>query len=145
MSAEPIKSKRLIPLWIIIYAAIQILTSVVGIYGGYFDPSFFYGAQFPTADYNDLVRHLAGVWGSKNLGIVIVMILAIVQRWPRLLGGLFLMKGIQDTIDILYTNNAFYPEPAILQSIITWLILGLPQFICAYILIQRAGGWQKGV
>ena len=58
-----------IPIWIIAYAVFQILTSFVGIYGGYLDVSSFYGSFFPDANWSDpLIKHLAGVWGSKNLG-----------------------------------------------------------------------------
>ena len=127
-----------IPIWISIYAGIQILTSIVGIVGGYVDPSFFY-TQFPNADFNDnLVRHLAGVWGSKNLGIVVVAVWAMVRRHPRVLGSVFAMKFIADTVDILYTNNAFLPDASIIQNIISWLILGLPQAIAAYVLFKRS-------
>ena len=133
------ENERKIPLWIVIYAIIQALTSVVGVYGGYIDLSFFYAAQFPDANFTDnLVKHLGGVWASKNVGIIVVMAWALIQRYPRVLGTVFAMKFIQDTIDILYTNNVFYPEPNILQSVITWLLLGLPQAYAAYVLLRRA-------
>ena len=131
--------ERKIPLWIIIYAGLQILTSLVGIYGGYIDPSSFYAA-FTDVDWGDpLIRHLAGVWGSKNLGIVLVALYAIIRRHPRILGTIFLMKFIADTVDILYTNTAFMPDSLFLTNLVTWLILGLPQAIAAYILFKRSG------
>lgn len=130
---------RKIPIWIIIYALLQMLTSVVGIYGGYIDPAFFY-AQFPNADFADpLIRHLAGVWGSKNLAIVLVMLFGIIRRHPQGLGTIFLLKGIADTVDILYTNTAFMPGSTLMMALITWLILGLPQLVIAYILFKRSG------
>lgn len=130
---------RKIPLWIMAYAGIQMLTSFVGIYGGYIDPSSFYSG-FPDANWSDpLIKHLAGVWGSKNLGIVIVMLYSIIRSHPRVLGTVFLLKFIADTVDILYTNTAFMPGTGLVTNLITWLILGLPQGIAAYILFKRSG------
>ncbi|MEM8861532.1 MAG: hypothetical protein AAGD96_24680 [Chloroflexota bacterium] len=130
---------RAIPIWIMVYAAVQILTSIVGIYGGYVDLAFFY-SQFPNADFVDpLVKHLGAVWASKNVATVLVMIYAIVRKHPQILATAFLLKGIADTIDILYSNTAFLPESSFVVNLVTWLILGLPQFAAAYILFRRAG------
>lgn len=128
---------RKIPIWIIAYALLQLFTAFVGLYGGHIDPSFFY-TQFPDANFNDpLILHLAGVWGSKNLATILVMVYALVRQHPRILGTAFLLKGIADTVDILYTNSAYLPESSFGVGIITWLILGLPQLIIAYICIGQ--------
>lgn len=133
------KPLRMIPIWIMVYAVLQLFTAAVGLYGGHFDPAFFY-TQFPDANFEDpLIRHLAGVWGSKNLATIIVMIFALVRQHPRMLGAVFLLKGIADTVDILYTNYAFMPESSMMTEVITWLIVGLPQLIAAYILFKRSG------
>ncbi len=133
------ESNYKIPIWIIVYAVLQLFTAFIGLYGGYVDPSFFY-TQFPNANFNDpLIRHLAGVWGSKNLATILVMLFGIIRRHPQVLGTAFLLKGIADTVDILYTNSAFMPGSGLVTEIITWLIVGLPQLIIAYILFKRSG------
>lgn len=126
------------PKWIIGYAILQILTSLVGIYSGYIAPAFFY-SQFPDMDFsNPLIMHLAGVWGSKNVGIVIVMIWGLIRKYPSVLGTTFFLKFIADTIDILYTNTMYLPESGFLMNLVTWLILGLPQAFAAYVLFKKS-------
>ncbi|MEM7344674.1 MAG: hypothetical protein AAF485_10555 [Chloroflexota bacterium] len=133
------KPQRQIPIWIMVYAVLQLFTAFVGLYGGYIDPSFFY-TQFPDANFNDpLIRHLAGVWGSKNLATILIMVYSLIRQHPRILGTAFLAKGIADTVDILYTNSAFLPDSGLGAGIITWLIVGLPSLIAAYILFKRSG------
>ncbi|MEM7029039.1 MAG: hypothetical protein AAF629_05560 [Chloroflexota bacterium] len=128
-----------IPIWITLYAILQLFTAFVGLYGGHFDPSFFY-TQFPNANFNDpLIRHLAGVWGSKNLANILVMVYALVRRHPRILATAFLFKGIADTVDILYTNYAYMPGSSFGVEVVTWLIVGLPQLVIAYIVYKRSG------
>jgi len=99
------ESETKIPLWIVLYAGLQALTAVVGIYGGYIDPSFFY-TQFPDANFADpLILHLAAVWGSKNLATVLVMLYSIVRKRPQMLATVLLLKFIADTVDILLRNK----------------------------------------
>ena len=127
-----IDGKRKIPIWIVVF------TAAVGLYGGYIDPSFFY-TQFPNANFDDpLIRHLAGVWGSKNLATILVMLFGLIRRHPRVLGTAFLLKGIADTVDILYTNSAYMPQSNLITEIVTWLIVGLPQLVIAYLLFKQS-------
>ena len=137
--SEKQSTGRIIPIWIMIYAGLQIITSFVGVYSGYFDLSAFY-SQFPNADFTaPLVSHLGAVWASKNVGIILVMTYALIRQKPLVLATALLMKFVPDTADILYSTTAFLPESNLATNIITWLILGLPQGIAAYLLYKQAG------
>ena len=71
----------------------------------------------------------------------------IIRQHSRVLGNLFLLKFIADTVDILYTNTAFMPGTGLMMNpstssghrLITCLILGLPQAIAVYLLFKQSG------
>ncbi len=132
-----VDSSTKIPIWIIIYTVVQILSSFVGIYGGYIDPSIFYSG-FEGVDWTLAhIRHLAGMWASKNVGIVAVMLWGLIGRHPRILAAIFAFKFISDTIDILAINTRYMPETTLIQTLVSYVILGAPQAVAAYLLFTR--------
>ena len=123
--------KRKIPIWIYLFGAISIVTSIVGIYGGYIDGSFFY-SEFPEIAWkNNLVKHLAGMWASKNLAIVIIMLYAFLKKDMKSLAFIFLFKFISDTPDILFVNTTYREgvSASWTTNIVSWLILALPSLL----------------
>ncbi len=119
------------PWWIYLILAISILSSLVGLYGGYFNGTVFYSEFDESAWKNNLVMHLAGMWASKNLGIIIILIFAFIKKHNQALAYLFLFKFITDTIDILIINTLYREGAAgeLLPNLISWLILGLTSLI----------------
>lgn len=120
-----------IPVWVYVFGGLSILTSLVGIYGGYIDGSFFYN-EFPITEWNNnLVKHLAGMWASKNLALVLIMIYAFFKKDVKVLAFIFLFKFISDTPDILYVNTQFREGSAAswMTNILSWFILALPSLL----------------
>ena len=57
-------NNRTIPIWVYIYAAISLLSSLIGVYGGYIDGTGFYSEFSPELWQLPIVNHLAGMWFS---------------------------------------------------------------------------------
>ncbi len=133
-------TNKKIPVWIYIFAVISILSSAVGVYGGYVDASFFY-PEFASADWGSgLIKHLGGMWASKNLAIILILVYGLIKKDFRWLAAIFLFKGISDTVDILYVNTSFREGSAggFLPNLLNWLILALPGLLAGIYLLKRA-------
>ncbi|MEO0472894.1 MAG: hypothetical protein AAF206_24975 [Bacteroidota bacterium] len=127
-----------IPWWVWVFAVISILSSVAGLYGGYINGAFFY-TEFPLENWqNPLVKHLAGMWASKNLGLIVVFLIGLFQRDGKWLAVVFLFKFLTDSIDILYVNPAFQEGAAggVTSNLISWLILALPGALAAWYFLR---------
>ncbi len=132
-------SNRKIPLWIYLFGLITIASSVVGIYGGYVDGTTFY-SEFSADNWqNNLVKHLAGMWASKNVAIVVAMLYGFIKKDLRWLAAIFLFKFICDTPDILYVNTSFREGQAgsLMTNLLTWVILALPGLLATIVLMRR--------
>ncbi len=130
--------KTKFPWWIYVILVITILTSLVGVFGGYVDGTKFY-AEFSADLWSQkLVKHLAGMWASKNVGIIAVIVFCLVKNYRQGLAMMFLFKFISDTIDILFINVLYRDGDAagIVSNIITWVILGGASFI-AYLYFDK--------
>ncbi len=125
-----------IPLWIYIFSAVLFLSSLVGIYGGYVNPSVLL-AEYSGVDWSSPhIKMLAGYWGSKNLGFCAVFLFAILTKRVAWLVPLFLFRFISDGTDMLILTP-IYREAGMLEIVLPFLILGLPSLVAAYVLYKR--------
>jgi hypothetical protein len=133
------QTKKRLPIWLYLFILICLLSSAVGVYGGYFNGQFFY-AEFSADLWNEnLVKHLAGMWASKNLAFIIVLLYSLIRKKYQWLAAIFLFKFISDTVDILYVNIYFREGPAasVMNNLMSWALLALPSAIAVYYLSNR--------
>ena len=130
------KATRASPLWIYVFSALLVLSSLVGIYGGYENPGVLL-VEFEGANWSDPhVKMLAGYWGSKNLGFCVVFLFALLTKRLPWLVALFAFRFISDTTDMLILTP-LYREAGPIEIILPFLILGLPSLGAAYVLHKR--------
>ena len=123
--------------WIWLYGAITIAGSAVGILSGLGQFSIFYGDAVEGLDTaHPVVAHLGGLWASKNIGYVAVLVVGFALRKPWILAPIFGMKFVNDTIDMFVFGPRHLDQSAI-EIVPGWLILGLPSALAAYHLIRR--------
>ena len=85
------------------------------------------------------MKHLAGMWASKNLAFIIVLLYSLIRKKYQWLAAIFLFKFISDTVDILYVNMYFREGPAasLMNNLMSWVLLALPSAIAVYYLSNR--------
>ncbi len=128
--------KRLIPIWVYLFSALLVLSSLVGIYGGYVNPGVLL-TEYADADWSQgHVKMLAGYWGSKNLGFCLVFLPALLMKRLSWLVPLFLFRFISDGTDMLILTP-LYREAGLLEIVLPFLILGAPSLLAAIVLFQR--------
>ena len=129
-----------IPWWIYLFAVLSVLSSLVGIYSGYIDASGFY-SEFDAVNWEAKhIKHLSGMWASKNVALVLALLYGFFKKDFRWLAAIFLFKFICDTIDIFYVNIMFREGSAgsVVTNLINWIILALPGLVATVYLLNKS-------
>lgn len=126
--------------WIWIYGAITIAGCTVGILFGLGNFEMFYREAIAGLDTtHPVVAHLGGMWASKNIAYVALLIGGFAFRKAWVLAPIFAMKFVNDTVDMFLVGPMHLDQP-FGQIFLGWLILGLPSALAAWHLVHRWRG-----
>lgn len=90
-----------IPLPVYIFAFIIFGSGLMGFYAGFFNPSLFF-EFLPNVDWDaSNLPFLNGLWGTRNLSVALVMLLAIVMRNAIMMFTVFLIRLLIELQDVL--------------------------------------------
>ncbi len=123
--------------WVWVYGAITIAGGMVGILSGLGNFEMFYGEALEGLDTgHPVVAHLGGMWASKNIGYVALLVVGFAARTAWVLAPIFAMKFVNDTVDMFGIGPLHLDQP-LDQIVVGWLILGLPSALAAWHLTRR--------
>ena len=100
-----------IPAWIYVCAAVVIISGCMGFYAGAFNPGLFFNF-LPNMNWDaDPLPFLNGLWGTRNLSMVLVMILGVVLRNPVIMFSIFLARTLTEIQDMFFlAPNTLDPD-----------------------------------
>jgi hypothetical protein len=124
------QSNTKIPRWIYIYAGFLILTAIIGGYAGYVDPYVFFGAfKEYNINMNELPHNfLNGLWGSRNIGALIVLTIGILSKRPQVMMAIFMHRFFVEFQDI-FILGTFVNPPADMQTVVISYGVGTALFL----------------
>ena len=126
-----------IPLWIKIYSGVLILTATVGTYSGYIDPYVFF-PEFRNfnIDMTELpMSFLNGLWGTRNLAGLIVLLIGLLAKRPQVVMAVFAFRFLVELQDIAILATFYNPlgTPAWAYIVGTFLFI-IPEGLGAWTL-----------
>lgn len=123
-----------VPLWIRLYALFLIVTGLTGAYAGYFDPTVFF-ANF-QADYDSFPHtFLNGLWGTRNLSAVVVLVVGLLLKDARILFAAYLYRFLTEVQDIFILSPLTIP-PELTDSPL--MLLGM---VVVIVIPEGLGAW----
>lgn len=130
-------SQLTIPRWIYMYSGFLILTAIVGGYAGYVDPYVFFGAfREYGINMNELPHSfLNGLWASRNLAAMTVLIIGLVSKRSELMMAVFMYRFFTEFQDIFYLGT-FVNPPLPSQYLVTYGV-----GIALFLLPEAWGAW----
>jgi|GEM_PF-5126694 len=104
-----------IPGWIYACAAVVIVSGLMGFYAGIFNPGLFFGFM-PNMDWEaNQLPFLNGLWGTRNLSMVLVMIAGIALRNPYIMFAIFLARTLTEIQDMFFLAPSRL-DPSLMQA-----------------------------
>ena len=106
-----------LPIWIKIYSGFLIVTAIMGTYSGYIDPYVF----FP--DFRDFginmselpMSFLNGLWGTRNLAGLIVLLVGLLAKRPQVVMAVFAYRFLVELQDIAIPT--IYPQAGVPEGL----------------------------
>ena len=105
-----------IPPLVYVCAVIVVISGLMGFYAGIFNPGLFFGLMTDVDWQANNLPFLNGLWGTRNLSLVLVMIVGIALRNPVIMFTIFLVRSLTEIQDMFFlAPNTL--DPALMEGV----------------------------
>ena len=105
-----------IPVPVYFFAAIVIISGLMGGYAGLVNPGLFFNFMADTDWSANNLPFLNGLWGTRNLSLVLMMVVGVMLKQPAIMFTIFAARSLTEIQDMFFlVPNTL--DPALMQAV----------------------------